>query len=467
MKPNVLFVVIDAARYDHLSVNGYDRRTTPNVDALASDGIVFDDAFAAAPWTPPSHASMFTGTYPSTHGYFDTGSGVDGAATLAETLSAHGYRTFGSSLNPKIGYDTDVARGFDDYVSTYRVPFVPRSLDEAREYVFDLLPGYARLARDYRGMDRKAGEYLTMAAVKKRLRADDERPFFGFININSPHNQYHAPRRFRERFESFDPDEVRMDVVWDLARYAGNSYMVGDLDPTEAEWRALGDWYDGEIAFADSLFSELVRILKRKGVYDETLIVVTADHGEHFGEHGRAYHQFSLFDELIHVPLVIKLPGGERAGTRTDDLVSHVDLAPTIYEALGIDVPEGVEGRSVFSGETRDAVFAEYGDPVTGIAALESNVEGEVPAEAYDELDYALQCVRTRRRKLIRRIGGEPILTRIDDEGTERVVDEAWDDEWAALDGRIDETLSEHPAETEGPEIAAGTEEQLERLGYL
>lgn len=466
MKPNVLFIVLDATRYDHLSINGYERRTSPNINALGLDSVTFDSAFSAAPWTPPSHASMFTGTYPSTHGYFDTGMGIEGVPTLAETLSAHGYRTFGSSLNPKIGHETAVPRGFDDYVATYRVPFVPRSLDELRDYYLDLLPGYARLAADYPFMDRKAGEYLTMAAITRRLRAADDRPFFGFLNINSPHNQYHAPRRFRKRFEQFDPDEVRMDVVWKLARYAGNSYMAGQIDPTEAEWRALQDWYDSEIAFADSLVGKLLRTLKRTGAYEDTLVIVTADHGEHFGEHGRAYHQFSLFDELIHVPLVVKLPGQERAGTRSDDLVSLVDLAPTIYEALGVDVPAEVEGRSVFSDEKREAVFAEYGDPVTGISALEANVEGEISPEAYDELDHALQCVRTRTRKLIRQIGGENVLTRIDDDG-ERVVMDEWDDKWAELERQLDETLSDHPEESQTPEIAEGTEKQLEELGYL
>lgn len=467
---NVLFIVLDSARYDHLSLNGYHRTTTPNLDDLSSDSIVFDQAFSAAPWTPPSHASMFTGTYPSVHGYFDAGMNVD-MLTLAEHLSMEGYATFGTVVNPKIGDQTALSRGFDEYLSVYRIPFKPQSIKELRQYYVDLLPGFIRLARKYPRMDRKASEYLTNHAIKTRISSNSgSQPFFGFININAPHSKYAPPQPFRDRFETFDENDIRMDLVRDMADRGGYKFMAEEINPTSDEWNAVKDWYDGEIAFADSLIGELVQSLRKEGVYEDTMIIVTGDHGEHFGEHGRAYHQFSLFDELIHVPLLVKLPSQKHGGARRKDLVSHVDIAPTVYNQMNITAPNSIEGKPLFDDENREAIFAEYGEPITGVKSLESNSENPVQDHIYDRLNHGLQCVRTKEFKLIRRSDDELIVTGVTD-GEEVLSKQSLDQKGRQsideLRERLNVALPHHPNMSNRGEIAEGTKQRLKELGYL
>lgn len=406
-KPNVLLVVLDSTRADHTSVHGYDRPTTPNLELLAEDAYRFDNAFAAAPWTPPSHGSIFAGVHPTTHGFLDTGMPFRPPhAPLAERLRREGYRTFGAVQNSNITSDAAVTEGFDEYCDQYRLPFVPDSFAEFREYYLDLLPGYLRLIREM-DAERRPGEHLTCEYVRRRIRRYGRRePFFGFVNILSPHSKYASPEPYRSRFDRAGRPDVDDEVVEELSHHGGYRFVAGELSPTDGEWAAVRDRYDAEIAFADRMLGTLLDALREAGVYDETAIVVTADHGEHFGEHGRAYHQFSLFDELLHVPLLIKPPGGSR-GRSIDDLVSLVDIYPTVLSAVGSPIPETVEGMDLLADPSRDAVFAEYGDPTTAVSSLESHASGGVDDDRLAELDHGLQCARTRQEKYLRVHGGE------------------------------------------------------------
>lgn len=416
-KPNVLLVVVDSVRADHASVHGYDRPTTPNLERLAEDARLFDSAFAAAPWTPPSHGSIFSGVHPTSHGFLDTGTSFRPPhAPLAERLRREGYRTFGAVQNSNITSGTEVTEGFEEYCDLYRLPFIPDSVDEFREYYLDLLPGYVRLARETLGADRRPTEHLSCEYVRTRIRDAGERdPFFGFVNVLSPHSPYAPPEPHRDRFARVDPAHVDEEVVADLSAHGGYRYVAGELAPTEREWAAVEDLYDAEIAFADRMVGTLLDALREAGVYEDTMIVVTADHGEHFGEHGRAYHQFSLYDEVLHVPLLIKPPGETGGGRSVDDLVSLVDLYPTILSAVGLSVPETAEGYDLSGDRSREVVFAEYGEPVTAMSSLENHADEPVDDDRRAELDCALQCARTTDEKYLRVHGGED---RVYDVGT-------------------------------------------------
>lgn len=468
MEPNVLLVVLDALRADHTSIHGYDRPTTPALEALAADGHVFDRAFTAAPWTPASHGSLFAGVHPSTHGYLDGNVAFTPPhAPLAAVLADRGYRTFGAARNPKIAGHTQVTRGFQDYGDLYTVPSRPDSLGETKRLYLDLLPGWVRTGRDWLRCERWPAEHLTGSFVKRRIRRHaGSEPFFGFVNVNAPHSPYAPPERFGRRFESDDAGAAETAVVDDLVDRGGYRFMAGELDPTPEEWAAVQDRYDGEIAFADAILGRLLDVLRTAGVYDETLVVVTADHGEHFGEHGRAYHQFSLFDELLHVPLVVKFPAGTTADdVPTGELVSLVDLYPTVLAALGIPVPETVEGQRIGTDSSREHVVAEYGTPETAIATLVDQATGPVPDERHEALDHALQCVRTSEEKYVRVHGG---TDRVYDVGAGRPKDslrrEGSHERLASvLDDVVDTEL-----DVSTPEPADETaREQLENLGYL
>lgn len=408
-QPNLLFIVLDTTRADHTSVHGYDRPTTPHLERLAADGFRFDQAISAAPWTPPSHASMFSGVYPTSHGFLSDGMSYRPPhSTLAERLGENGYRTFGAATTPFIATRSEVTRGFDDFCDLYRLPFVPTSVYEARSYYLDLLPGYFRMVRDMRTSERKPTEYLSCEYLRTRIRRSaGHEPFFGFINILSAHNRYAPPEPYRSRFKRPQSDGVDEELVDTLSDSGGYRYVAGELDPSESEWVALQDLYDGEIALADEVCGMIFETLRELGIYDNTMVIVTADHGEHFGEHNRAHHQFSLFDELLHVPLIIKPPNRVDIGETSEDLVSLVDIYPTVCSELNISIPQTIQGIDLFGPQSHDVVFSEYGEPKTAIEKLKRVTERQVDDELIEELYHALQCARTSNEKYIRIHGGE------------------------------------------------------------
>ena len=466
MEPNVLLIVLDAARADHFSVYDYPRPTTPSIDAIADEGTVFDSAFAAAPWTPPSHGSLFSGTYPSTHGYLDGGMRFQPPhLTLAERLKDAGYATFGSIQNAKIGSETDVTRGFDELGDIFRLPFKPESLEEFRQYYFDLIPGYLKILQNLHSAERKPAEYLSVEYLTTRIRRyADQQPFFGFININAPHSKYAPPEPYRDQFTKTTSISDK-EVVSDLADRGGYRYMARELQPSEDDWEAVKDLYDGEIAFADSLIQQIKTCLLEVGEYDDTMIIITADHGEHFGEHHRAYHQFSLYDELLHVPLIIKPPSGQRRN-HCSQLVSHLDIYPTILSQLNLDVPESVEGYDLFGRKEREAVFAEYGEPKTAITTLKNYAARELSSDLLSEYDHALQCVRTKEQKYIRVVGGEDQILALRSSGSPKeslLKGNEGDGLEEKLTNELGDDLSVEPQKANSKAVR----ENLKDLGYL
>ena len=265
--PNVLLVVLDATRKDHLSCYGYDRPTTPELDALAQAGTRYEQAIAPAPWTPPSHASMFTGRYPSGHGSFGTQPlGEYDGATVAELLSAAGYATFGFSNSHHTSIEQEFDRGFDYY---HDILALPRFMDTMYEPSLDFLRFLPRYFRD--GYD--ISDFQRRKLETQVRRADD--PFFGFINFNAAHAPYRPPEEFRapfeERFDDWDVvDETAARKVGDDEGY---EYILGDVTMSATEWELVECWYDAEIRYVDALLGELFDCLRRQGVYDDTLVV--------------------------------------------------------------------------------------------------------------------------------------------------------------------------------------------------
>jgi len=468
MRNNVLLIVLDALRADHTSVHGYERDTTPHLEQLAEDGISVDNAFAAAPWTPPSHASMFSGVYPTSHGYLDSNmSFTPPHPALAELLRDKGYVTFGAVRNGHIDSQQSVTKGFEEFGDIYQLPRMPQSLSDLKSDYLDLWPGYLKVAYKSLRSERRLSEYVTCEYIKHRI-GSRQSPFFGFVNINSPHTPYAPPEPFRSQFERFDRGEVDMERVRELAHIDGSGgkrLMGGEIDASPDVLNAVQDWYDGEIRFADALVGDLVQTLRDKDLYEETTIIVVGDHGEHFGEHNRAGHQFSLFDELLHVPLVIKPANSQRQPATPTGLVSLVDLYPTILEGLDIDIPSTVQGKSLFQPDSREIVFAEYGEPKSQLSNLESSLNDSIDPDVRDELDTPLQCARTQQFKYVRAhtgpdrayeiTGGNPKETEIPAE------------EHADLLREIEQTLGEDLTVRENREIDGSRKENLRELGYI
>lgn len=348
-KPNLVLVVMDTVRADHLSLYGYTRKTSPVLEQLAKESAVFTNAFATADFTLPAHASIFTGLYPSWHRahsappQFPFGRRLDdGIETLAGMLQKRGYRTMaeianGAYLDPKWG----LARGFDVFDNrlaarlnqTDETPYLREGMRRLLSF-FIPTGEYDLTFRHGYQITEQAGKMLEEAHAGKA-------PFFLFLNYMDAHAPYVPPAPFNRMFRD---DESGVP----LRRYVNIRRLVlEDKEPiAESDRRSLVSQYDGGVAAIDHEIGELVSGLKKLGVYENTLLIVTADHGEAFGERNLLGHQVSVYQNQIHVPLLIKYPNSRQAST-SDDLVSQVDLLPTVLDVLDYEAPPYLQGRSL------------------------------------------------------------------------------------------------------------------------
>jgi arylsulfatase A-like enzyme len=461
--PNIVLVVFDTARWDRFGCYGYARPTTLTVDALADEGMRVETMIANGPWTPPSHASLFTGLYPSEHGC-EWGSGpkmrdsVD--LTLAEWLRGSGYSTLCATSNGLISERTGLTRGFDSYV-----------------YRMDLERGYPRVARRIRRLASGADSGGTI--INRWLRdelKDVPRPVFLFVNYRECHWSYAPPQRFIKQVGG-----VNYGPIKGLGYRARVAAHVG---PWEAVARAgehdldvYSTLYDAELATADDHLRHLLEILSETGHLPsgETIVIVTSDHGEHIGEHGLADHQASLDDHLIRVPFVSWGPG--LIGKETVDGVHEfVDVFPSLTSLLDRDRPTvPLRGRDdLFSSSRTNGAeqyaFAEWKSwPSRKLAILARHN----PSFDFQGLNRDLVCIRDRRFKLVRSSDGTEVLYDLAEDPAEESADPQADASTVArLRHRLDATV-ESLSSSEA--VPAGISEQEEReieqrlseLGYI
>jgi arylsulfatase A-like enzyme len=302
-------ISLDTTRPDHLSLYGYDRPTSPNLEALAQDGILMKDFLTTSSWTLPTHASLFTGLYPSTHGahYSDTSKVAlgdaegapqgfeafranrlpDEAVTLAEVLRNNGYTTHAVAAGPWLKPVFGLAQGFDYY-----------------DAAFDSLAG-------------RPGDEVSELALSSIERAG-EHPFFLFLNYFDPHDPY-------------DPH----GTSWEQFLRPGENF---------ARSKELAH-YDAEISFMDQQIGRVIDDMKLRNLYNSSWIIVTSDHGEHFGEHGLEVHGFSLYQGVVRGVLLIKPPRGLALEIDPDTRAQSVDVMPTLLDSLEISLPSKMEGQ--------------------------------------------------------------------------------------------------------------------------
>lgn len=325
----VILISIDTLRADHVGCLGYDRPTTPHIDALAGEGALFERVYASSPWTLPSHVSMLTGLHGPGHQVDRDDERMDPElVTLADRLRAAGYETGAFTGGGFVSAAYGFSKGFDSY-------------DESAGGVHHQ-DSAARVGR----------------AAVEWLERHRNRDFFLFLHTYQPHSPYACPPPHKTMFLDDDSLFGHADLVGHLG---GKANLYRPLP--EAERKNLIDLYDGEIRYTDDLLvGPLIDKLRRLGLYDRCLIVITSDHGEEFFEHGGWGHGHSLYEEALRVPLVVKFPGGRFAGERRGSAVNLVDILPTVCGVLGIE-SEGspLDGRSlipVLEGkETADRDF--------------------------------------------------------------------------------------------------------------
>jgi arylsulfatase A-like enzyme len=335
-RPNILLIVLDTARADRFPFGGYARPTAPALAALAAEGAVYERACSAGPWTVPSHGSLFTGLYPSQHGA-DSGHLRldDEQVTLAERLRDAGYRTLGYTENPWIGKAHNFQQGFQHYEEIWRQVTGTGGEDM----------GAARV-------NQRVAEWLDWRAGNPEAQ---RQPFFMFINYFEPHLPYNPPEPERSRFLTEPVDRVAVERLRRLMNPHDLKYILGLASLAPDERRILSDLYDGEIAYVDRRAGEVVDQLRRRGILDRTVVVVTSDHGESIGEHGLIDHKLNIFEEVLRIPLVLRYPPAIRAGQRIQAPVLLQDLFPTLLGLAGIEA-------GTPRGWPRDAV------PLPGVA---------------------------------------------------------------------------------------------------
>jgi arylsulfatase A-like enzyme len=324
--PNVLLITLDTLRADHLSSFGYSRQTTPNLDRLAQEGVLFEDAFATASWTLPSHASIMTGRYP--HEHRAGAVPLDGRfPTLAEQLYSLGYATAGFVSN--VYYctaRTGLARGFSTYEDNFGTVLECVRETFYGKMLLDRLPllGYYDLPGRKRAADVNR-EFLSWLDANRRAR------FFAFLNYLDVHDPYIAPDPYNTAFTS-NPGQG--DVVNSLLY---PRHFTGPRPLTDQQRQAEIDGYDGSLIYLDHELGSLFDRLRAMGVLDKTLIIVTSDHGESFGNHGLYGHGNGMYVNLLHVPLIVRYPGGIPAGLRVSEAVSLRAIPATVMNVLGLD----------------------------------------------------------------------------------------------------------------------------------
>jgi arylsulfatase A-like enzyme len=328
--PNVIVLVWDAVRAQNLSLYGYGRPTTPVLSSLAATGVTFDHAIATAPYTLPTHASVFTGLWP--HQFTASWENPLEATmpTLAEALGKRGYRTGAFSANHiLVTWEYGLLRGFSKAQD-----FVASRGELARssgliKWGWEFGP-VRRALRFYDVPGRRAAPNIRRAFFRW-ADADTTRPFFAFLNVYDAHDPYLPPAPFDT---IFTPTLGRAET-----ERAKSMALENRRELSKADVARQIDLYDGAIAFADHDLGILVASLKERGLLDNTLLVILGDHGEAFGEHGTNTHGNDVYTEAIHVPMVVVMPGKVPAGVRVPGYTSVRDIPATIAELLGVAGP--------------------------------------------------------------------------------------------------------------------------------
>ncbi|PCR90468.1 sulfatase [Natrinema ejinorense] len=482
-KKNVIILVLDTFRAKEFEVAA----DLPTFSSLRENGATFENAFTAAPWTLPSHASLFTGLHSSSHG---ANAGhkhlAEGPVTLAEVFRSNGYETVAVSNNTWISEEFGFGRGFDEFRKTWqyvqsdvdlgRIARTEEGIAKLTALGRELVTGnplvnvtnaiYGQFVRkQYDDGAKQTNEWIETWLTERT----DSSPFFLFVNYLEPHLEYHPPKEFAERFL---PSDISYEEAMDVPQDAWG-YIAGTVEMSEQDLEILRCLYRAEIAYLDQQIGELKALLEEQNEWEDTLFVVTGDHGENIGDHGLMDHQYCLYDTLLHVPLLTH--GGEFTGGREiDDLVQLTDIAPTLLDAVGIEAPEfrdQMQGRSFHPDadtEPREYAFAEYMAPQPSMDALEKRV-GDLPDGVY-EYDRSLRAIRSTEWKYIRGSNGSEELYNVadDPEESENLV-KANPEKVAELESTLDDWLQSFDhADADGTvSMRDETKERLEDLGYL
>ncbi|MFH1680413.1 MAG: sulfatase [Candidatus Eisenbacteria bacterium] len=471
-RPNILVVMWDTVRADRLGLYGFDKPTTPFLDEWAANARVYEDCVSPANYTIASHASLFTGLYPTEHGAWNGGRRLPaGPVTLAEALREAGYQTFLYSANPNVSQVTGLARGFDEVEHPWSPALRAEAFAIVRGKIMSkdrssMLPDKVRTGNVGPWEIKASGELAGRTLRRWLGRIDRERPFFAFLNYMEAHRPYIPPEKYRKRVLS--DEEVarsyRIDRSWPVLW----SYTYGLKDYSEEELDVMAGKYEAAIAELDDLLRKLIGNLEAGGYLENTVVVVTSDHGEHLGEKHMLDHQYSLYEPLLRVPLVVHDPKRFPPGRESRPVMTQ-DLYRTLLEIAGVGVPplQASRGAGLLAPiEQRERLSECLGVFTSPYDAMRARYPDWDPGPWNREI----RAFYSGCRKLIRWSDGEKKLYRIDEDPFE-VNEVPLGEEGARLEQALDSYVAgleaAGPSAGEGPPLTEEERGMLEALGYL
>jgi len=384
-RPNVLVIVLDGARADHLSCYGYERETTPFLDQVARDGVRCTQMFTTAPATLAAHAALLTGVHAASHGATEEHPFLAPRLPgMAEQLATAGYRTAAFCTSPWVSPETGCGRGFDAFFTQrYHNRLATRAVS------------YGRRASDRLLRRSDAGARRSNHAVKRWLTASDE-PFFALVHYDEARLPFRLPPPYDRLFipKGIPAARVRAANQDPLRSLVRQSRLTDD------DRAMLAALYDGALRYLDNRVREIAELLQARGRWDDTLCIVTADHGTRLGEHGLLGHKFFLDDGVLRVPLLLRCPARIPAGFVVDELAQTTDVLPTVLDTVGLrEAAEALPGRALIRDgrATPGPAFtiAERFRP--DLAWLQKCFPDFDPRT----LDVRAKAIRTRREKFV------------------------------------------------------------------
>jgi arylsulfatase A-like enzyme len=448
---NVLLITVDSLRYDRALASDREVRPATHLTDLAAAGTSFREAYANGPNTPSSFPTILTGTHPTMYGgyrYLD-----ERRPFVSATLHEAGVTTVGYHSNPHLGPEKNYHYGFDQFndgvESDDDAQTIKNFVDErlsADSWLYSVLRRIYHLVT----MTTDSSAYDKAPVITRRANEwldetwDGEQPFFMWLHYMDVHYPFDPPARFLEEL-GVDPPSTRRTAS------LNGTMQERPEELTDADRQDLLALYDGEIRYTDHHIGRLLSELDRRGIRDETAVIITADHGEAFGEHDRYGHHPYLYDELLHVPLVVDAPGF--ASRDIDELVSLIDLAPTICELLDVAIPEAVQGRSLVP-------LLDGASTVTDEGVICTSAGGEMLAYRTDEWKLFWQVADDEAE----------LYDLTTDPAESTNVRDEYPDVAAQLRERLEEHIAAAEAtDTELPEVSESEEvkQRLEDLGYV
>ena len=374
-RPNIVLLVWDTCRADRLSAYGYSKPTTPWLEEFARDAVLYREAFSPSPWTPPAHASLFTGLLPENHHLRNGGEDRvrRGVPLLAETLRASGYETIGFSCNAFVSPSTGLSEGFERMTPLY-------------------------------GGDRGAGTAVRVeegiAAWLRARRAAPpagrERPLFLFVNFMDCHLPRRPPAEDIAAVTGSPHVDAAVSRAVSIDQLQANAHLYGirAIDPDTLAGMSVV--YDAAAHYLDRMTGRVVGMLDDEGLLEDAMVVITSDHGEHLGEHGLLSHQLSLYDPVQRIPLVARWPGRLEGGRIERAQVRLQDLHPTLLEAAGVRPPPGtaLDAVSLLEEPLRARLHrAQFFRPLPFLAEAMRQFEG-APASAFDRFQVTIRSAQ-------------------------------------------------------------------------